>query len=33
LMNDATLIGPESLKGKNQFLKSHRIYSLVGRDN
>jgi hypothetical protein len=30
LMNDAALIGPESMEGKNQFLESHGTYSLVG---
>jgi hypothetical protein len=32
LMNDTTLIGPESVEGKNKFLESHGTYSLVGRD-
>ncbi len=32
-MHDTTLIGPESMKGENQFLESHRTYNLVGRDD
>jgi hypothetical protein len=33
LMDDTTLNCPESMEGKNKFLKSHGTYSLVGRDD
>jgi hypothetical protein len=32
LMNDTTVIGPESMESKDEFLERHRTYRLVGKD-
>ncbi len=33
LVNDTTLIGPETMEGQDQFLERHSVYSLARGDD